>query len=79
MSRPSSSIQSESTYDQAQQQQRRDFDAWKKQVDSVLLSICGLSGDDLADVDYYSMFENDYSPKDAALYVLEENDFPFDE
>lgn len=50
------------------------FDEWKAQVDIEISNRCGLTADDLPDVDYMSMFEDGESPKHAALEAINSAD-----
>lgn len=50
---------------------RHNFNAWKKRVDQEIAFRCGLTSDDLPDVDFWAMFYADYEPKLAAEMVLE--------
>ena len=52
------------------------FEQWKRQVDSAIGEVCGLSSDDLADCTYRDWYDSGVSPSDAAQLALEENDFP---
>jgi hypothetical protein len=61
----------------------RRFADWMVKVDRTLVSECGLTSEDLADpstlpghTGYHDMYENEYSPEDAAATVLEANGFP---
>ena len=54
------------------------FDAWLKEVDQELESICGLGTIDLTDVDYWNMWDWCEPVHDAALEVLRENDYPME-
>ena len=47
------------------------FSEWMKRVDAVLVRICGMGSDDLPDVDYWELFDNDSDPAYAALHALE--------
>ena len=46
------------------------FIRWKKEVDDCIGRICGLSSDDLPDVEYYDLYESEVSPQEMAAYVL---------
>lgn len=54
-----------------------DFAAFMRAVDRSLLSICGLTHEDLADIDFASAFESGESPNDVAQRMLEAEGFPF--
>lgn len=47
------------------------FEAWMERVDAAIESWYGLSSDDLPDVEYYDMFEDGWTPGDAAQYALD--------
>jgi len=47
------------------------FEQWKKKVDVELRKLCGMIGDDLPDVDYYSLYNSGDTPKEAAEYVFQ--------
>lgn len=49
---------------------RQEFESWKRRVDNELLKLSGMISDDLPDADYWSMFENGDTPKQAAKYVI---------
>jgi len=42
------------------------FEQWKEAVDKEVSAIIPLGCDDLPDVDYMGMYEDDMNPKDAA-------------
>ncbi len=42
------------------------FKEWKCLVNREISKRCGLTGDDLPDVDYYSMYEDETPPAEAA-------------
>jgi hypothetical protein len=46
------------------------FEQWKAKVEEVLRFCYGVSADDLPDVDYYSMWEDDVSPRNAARRAI---------
>jgi hypothetical protein len=48
----------------------KDFDSWKKQVDAILVRLCGMSSDDLPDYGYADAFENGCSAKVTAKRAL---------
>lgn len=52
------------------------FEAWMKKVDAELRKVSGLTSEDLADQDYWSMFEDEVHPSEAAEEVLIEEGFP---
>ena len=55
------------------------FDQWQLRVDNMLLGMCGLTADDLADYPSYDLWADGVSPKEAAMICLEDwNDFPSD-
>lgn len=62
---------------QASQKGDMSFKVWMKKVDLIVGSIAGVSVYDLADMDYYSRWEDEIPPKEVALEVLEEEGFPF--
>lgn len=47
------------------------FRDWRREVNQHLVARIGLSGDDLPDVDYYSMFLDEMKPLEAARAVVE--------
>lgn len=55
------------------------FDVWKREVNKRVVAICGLTCDDLPDVDYRGWYDSEVPPGEAALDVLREADFPFDD
>lgn len=55
------------------------FDQWQLHVDNVLIGMCGLVAGDLADYPSYDLWADGVTPREAAMYCLEEyNDFPPD-
>lgn len=46
------------------------FDRWMAEVDRILLEKIGLSSKCLCDVYYFSMWENDWQPIEAAQEAL---------
>lgn len=54
-----------------------DFAAFMRAVDRALLSICGLTHEDLADVDFASAFNAGEDPAQLAQTMLKEEGFPF--
>ncbi len=46
------------------------FDTWKARVQQYVLKQTGMTCDDLPDVDYYSMWENGDSPREAATEAI---------
>jgi hypothetical protein len=42
------------------------FEVWKQKVDQAMQKLCGLSCDDLPDFDYYSAYQNGWTPMSAA-------------
>jgi hypothetical protein len=48
----------------------KDFDSWKKQVDAILIRLCGMSSDDLPDYGYANAFENGCSAAVTAKRAL---------
>lgn len=57
----------------------RTFAAWKCLVNVEVVAKCGLSCDDLPDVDYWQMWHDGMTPEHAAIEVLDAADFPFDD
>lgn len=53
------------------------FEEWMNKVDQSIANKCGLSSGDLEDVCYHDMYDDDYTPKDAASEALENAGFPF--
>ena len=49
------------------------FHVWKRQVDVALYKTCGLTSDDLMDVDYYTWFEDGVTPIRAARKAIKAN------
>ena len=54
------------------------FMQWKEQIDSELLSICGLTSECLPDTCYRDNYDGGMSAKEQALELLEEEGYPFD-
>lgn len=54
----------------------QDFDRWYKRVDAIVSGIAGIGVDDLPDCCYGDMFEDMYTPKEAAKEALLAADFP---
>lgn len=52
-----------------------EFVLWKNQVNEELVQVCGLVSDDMPDADYYGMFEDGLSPREAAHQVIAEEGF----
>lgn len=50
--------------------QRYEFDAWKRQVDAVLVRLCGMTSDDLPDAPYADWFHGGKTPEQAAKKTL---------
>jgi len=50
-----------------------------KEVDAHVSAICGLSSADLADMDFYSRWEDGVPPREVALELLENEGFPMEE
>lgn len=48
------------------------FNAWLDMVESLVWDEVGVSLSDLPDEDYYGMFTDGFTPRDAADYVLTE-------
>lgn len=46
------------------------FEQWKKLVDQAVVALCGLSSDDLPDVDYYTWYSQGVTPKAAAKKAI---------
>lgn len=46
------------------------FEQWKAAVNREVIALCGMSCDDLSDVDFWSMHDDGESPKHAAREVL---------
>lgn len=55
------------------------FAKWRNKVNEQCLKISGVSTEDLGDADFASMFTDGFTPRQAAIVVLQENDFPFEE
>lgn len=47
------------------------FTEWKRFVNKEITRLCGLTADDLPDVDYYQYYVDLAPPKEAAQYALE--------
>lgn len=62
---------------QASQKGDMSFKVWMKKVDAIVGSIAGLSVHDLADIDFFSRWEDEVPPREVALEVLENEGFPF--
>ncbi len=52
-----------------------EFDVWMQKVDNCLVNTCGLGHQDLPDKQYMCMFEDQYTPNDAAAEVLEDEGY----
>jgi len=48
------------------------FEQYMRRVNKHLVSLCGLSSDDLADAPYWDYFEDGMTPRDAAETALVE-------
>ena len=62
--------------------ERPDGDTLKqfmRKVDAHVNAICGLSSADLADMDFYSRWEDGVPPREVALELLENEGFPMEE
>ena len=46
------------------------FEDWMNEVSSLMEDVAGVSPDDIADVDYYSLWEDDIDPVDAVDEIL---------
>lgn len=46
------------------------FKKWKQKVDTITQVKCGMTCDDLPDVDYWSMYESGVNPTAAANRVI---------
>jgi hypothetical protein len=46
------------------------FEEWMKQVDAAVAKRCGLSAQDLPDVDYHGLYRTGDSPDEAARYAI---------
>jgi hypothetical protein len=46
------------------------FELWLEAVDRWVMQLCGMNRDDLMDVDYYEMFANHRSPREAARKAI---------
>ena len=53
-----------------------DFDKYMLAVDAELTNICDMVSDDLEDVDYWSMFDCEFPPTEAARYALIKSGYP---
>lgn len=47
------------------------YEEWKSRVNRHIGNICGMSADDLPDVNYRDMYDSGCSPKEAANEALE--------
>jgi hypothetical protein len=54
------------------------FQQWLEHVDDEISAICGLSHNDLGDQCWHDWFDDELSPKEAAMLCLENEGFPFD-
>ena len=61
------------------QTRTRTFEQWMKAVDAALESRLGLSSGDLEDWMWMDSYEAGDSPRDAALYALEDMGYEDDE
>lgn len=52
------------------------FADWMGLVDDALQAAVGLTNECMGDCDYYSMWLDEYKPKDAAARALDENGCP---
>jgi len=48
----------------------RCFDAWMEKVNAAVFDACGLTSEDLDDFCYSDMFEDGYSPREAAREAI---------
>lgn len=46
------------------------FDAWMDEVNEIIRDACGMSADDLADIDYHDLWSDFASPREAAREAL---------
>lgn len=61
---------------QADQQAR--FKIWMGEMDVIVHGLTGISAQDMADSDYWTMFSQGVTPDEMAKEVLEENDYPME-
>ncbi len=52
------------------------FEKWMQRVDVVMVRMCGLTHNDIADQSWYDWFEAGYKPVQAATEALENEGFP---
>jgi len=55
-----------------------DFRTWRAKVNMIAEGMIELSLEDLIDVDYWGMWDDNLSPREAAERVFEENDIPME-
>lgn len=55
------------------------FREWMKQVNQEVIRIAGVSVQDLADQPFRDWYESEITPHEAAIELLVEEGFPFDE
>jgi len=53
--------------------ENKGFEQWMKAVDKVVERLAGLSVYDLPDMPFYDMYEDDYTPIEAARATLTES------
>ena len=51
---------------------RLTFESWLARVDAIITNTVGIGMDDLQDMCYRDMYDDGYSPKEAAKETLEE-------
>lgn len=49
---------------------RKTFEEWKKEVDAIIKGRCGLSSEDLPDIDYSTMYEEGKNPLAVAKKAI---------
>jgi hypothetical protein len=55
------------------------YNEWMRKVNNEVISLAGVSTDDLADFDSWDEWDSGTSPRDAAILALEGSNFPFDD
>jgi len=56
----------------------KNFNQWMQQVDNKIYNICGLSYMDLADYPYRDYYDDELSPKEVAIMILEDEGLDFE-
>jgi hypothetical protein len=57
---------------QYQEEKINAFHSWKAEADDACEDLCGMSLNDLPDIDYWALFAASISPRDAARQAISE-------